>query len=127
MKIFVDFVNAITDYYSTKTLVMIKEHDLTSQSQSEVIEENKDKLKNSVGFQIPVVEEEVFDNKTVIQDTIQEVINELHNNPFDVKIAKRLALLQKMLEKIEEKETDSNWYYNCIEKNMIKNSLNFLS
>lgn len=108
MKIFVDFVNAITDYYSTKTLVMIKEHDLTSQSQSEVIEENKDKLKNSVGFQIPVVEEEVFDNKTVIQDTIQEVINELHNNPFDVKIAKRLALLQKMLEKIEEKETDSN-------------------
>ena len=45
MKIFVDFVNAITDYYSTKTLVMIKEHDLTSQSQSDVIEENKDKTK----------------------------------------------------------------------------------
>ena len=120
MKIFVDFVNAITDYYSTKTLVMIKEHDLTSQSQSEVIEENKDKSKNSVGFQIPVVEETDVDKKdeqstqqlnpgkNAVKKALEQKINELQNKPFDVKSAKRLARLQYALEKIEEKETDSN-------------------
>ena len=95
MKIFVDFVNAITDYYSTKTLVMIKEHDLTSQSQSDVIEENKDKTKNSIGFQLPVVEETDVD---IVKKMVKDEINKLHNNPFDVQSAQRLARLQKVLD-----------------------------
>ena len=120
MKTFVDFVNAITDYYSTKTLVMIKEYGLTSQSQSEAVKDNKDKPKNSIGFQVPVVEETDVDKeneqrtqqlnpgKNAVKKALEQKINELHKYPFDVKSAKRLARLQYALEKIEEKETDSN-------------------
>lgn len=117
MKIFVDFVEAITDYYSTKTLVMIKEYGLTSQSQSEAVKDNQEKPKNSIGFQVPVVEEEtdvdkeneqgtqqLNHGKEFVKEALKQQINELHKHPFDIKSAKRLAILQYALENLEKRE-----------------------